>query len=70
MKMNDVCDTWRSPWAALQKTLAKGPAALTYTMPGGVPDAVPGAVPGGDTWLGRARHPAGNRCIPAAAPAL
>jgi hypothetical protein len=69
--MNDVCDMWSSPWATLQKALAKGPAALTYTMPGGVPGrGVPDAVPGADTWLGRARHPVGNRYIPAAAPAL
>jgi hypothetical protein len=68
--MNDVCDTWSSPWATLQKTLAKSPAALTYAKPGGVPADVPADVPGADTWLGRARHAVGNRCIPAAAPAL
>jgi hypothetical protein len=63
--MNDVCDTWSSPWATLQKTLAKAPAAPA-SMPGGVP----GGAPGADTWLGRARHPVGNRGIPATAPAL
>jgi hypothetical protein len=48
--MNDVCDTWSSPWAALQKTLAKAPA------PTSVSGGVPGSVPGANTWLGRARH--------------
>jgi hypothetical protein len=26
--MHDVCDTWNSPWAALQKTLAGAPGVL------------------------------------------
>jgi len=50
--MNDVCDTWSSPWAELQKTLAKAPAPTSR-----MPDGTPGGVPGANTWLGRARHP-------------
>jgi hypothetical protein len=44
--MNEVCDTWNSPWSALQKALA-GVPAHTPRMPGGNLDA--------STWLGRAR---------------
>jgi hypothetical protein len=47
--MNDVCDTWSSPWAELQKTLAKTPAPTSRMQ---------NSVPGANTWLGRARQPA------------
>ena len=44
--MNDVCDTWSSAWATLQKALAKTPAHT------GVQSGTLGA----GSWLGRARH--------------
>ena len=46
MEMNDVCDTWSSAWATLQKALAKTPAHT------GVQSGTLGA----GSWLGRARH--------------
>jgi hypothetical protein len=45
--MNDVCDTWSSPWAALQKMLAKTVPHTSGTQ---------GGVPGTGSWLGRARN--------------
>jgi hypothetical protein len=71
--MNDVCDLWSSPWAALQKTLAKAPAPTS--MPGGALGGVSGRVSGGlpraDTWLDRARHSTTWKPVhSAAAPAL
>jgi len=46
--MNDVCDTWSSAWAELQKTLAQAPAPNSRMQ---------SSLPGANTWLGRARHP-------------
>jgi hypothetical protein len=61
--MNDVCDTWSSAWAELQKTLAKAPAPASRMQ---------SSVPGANTWLGRARHPAAWKPMQssAAAPVL
>jgi hypothetical protein len=50
--MNDVYDTRNSAWAALQKTLAEAQAPVSRMQSG---------VPGANTWLGRARRPAGRK---------
>lgn len=61
--MNDVCDTWSSAWAELQKTLARAPAPIPMMQ---------SSLPGANTWLGRARRPAAWKPVQssAAAPVL
>jgi len=63
MKMNDVCDTWSSAWAELQKALARAPAPISRMQ---------SSLPGANTWLGRARHPTTRKPVQssAAAPVL
>jgi hypothetical protein len=45
--MNDVCETWSSPWVELQKALARAPAPAFRVQSGSR---------GAGTWLERASN--------------
>jgi len=55
--MNDICETWGSPWRALQRDLASGMGGDEIAPPKGTIRAVnlQSATVAANSWLGRAR---------------